>query len=84
MLLKVEQGLISLKNFPLKNVVKNSLQKKNQFELPKSLTKNRSDKLLVKFKEKIQKDQEMQKIFRRCLALKQILENILSKDFFYL
>ncbi len=27
--LKVEQGLISLKNFPLKNVVKNSLQKKN-------------------------------------------------------
>ncbi|EDP5323591.1 motility associated factor glycosyltransferase family protein, partial [Campylobacter jejuni] len=32
-------------------------KEKPQFELPKSLTKNRSDKLLVKFKEKIQKDQ---------------------------
>ncbi|ECZ1206973.1 motility associated factor glycosyltransferase family protein, partial [Campylobacter coli] len=31
---------------------------KPKFELPKSLTKNRSDKLLAKFKEKIQKDQE--------------------------
>ncbi|OEW94078.1 motility associated factor glycosyltransferase family protein, partial [Campylobacter jejuni] len=32
-------------------------KEKPKFELPKSLTKNRSDKLLVKFKEKIQKDQ---------------------------
>ncbi|ENG9353573.1 motility associated factor glycosyltransferase family protein [Campylobacter jejuni] len=55
---------------------------KPQFELPKSLTKNRSDKLLVKFKEKIQKDQENAKRFLNdALALKQILENILSKDF---
>ncbi|EGC7610275.1 motility associated factor glycosyltransferase family protein [Campylobacter coli] len=55
---------------------------KPQFELPKSLTKNRSDKLLVKFKEKIQKDQDNAKRFLDdALALKQILENILSKDF---
>ncbi|EIZ8016667.1 motility associated factor glycosyltransferase family protein, partial [Campylobacter jejuni] len=33
-------------------------KEKPKFELPKSLTKNRSDKLLAKFKEKIQKDQE--------------------------
>ncbi|HEC0836583.1 TPA: motility associated factor glycosyltransferase family protein, partial [Campylobacter jejuni] len=55
---------------------------KPKFELPKSLTPNRSDKLLVKFKEKIQKDQENAKRFLDdALALKQILENILSKDF---
>ncbi|EMD1345268.1 motility associated factor glycosyltransferase family protein [Campylobacter coli] len=55
---------------------------KPKFELPKSLTKNRSDKLLVKFKEKIQKDQDNAKRFLNdALALKQILENILSKDF---
>ncbi|EEV5448024.1 motility associated factor glycosyltransferase family protein [Campylobacter coli] len=55
---------------------------KPKFELPKSLTKNRSDKFLVKFKEKIQKDQENAKRFLDdALALKQILENILSKDF---
>ncbi|EAH5995086.1 DUF115 domain-containing protein [Campylobacter coli] len=58
------------------------IKEKPQFELPKSLTKNRSDKLLVKFKEKIQKDQENAKRFLNdALALKQILENILSKDF---
>ncbi|OEV73075.1 motility accessory factor, partial [Campylobacter coli] len=57
-------------------------KEKPEFELPKSLTKNRSDKLLVKFKEKIQKDQENAKRFLDdALALKQILENILSKDF---
>ncbi|EPY7916563.1 6-hydroxymethylpterin diphosphokinase MptE-like protein [Campylobacter coli] len=57
-------------------------KEKPQFELPKSLTKNRSDKLLAKFKEKIQKDQENAKRFLNdALALKQILENILSKDF---
>ncbi|EOC4392616.1 motility associated factor glycosyltransferase family protein [Campylobacter coli] len=57
-------------------------KEKPQFELPKSLTKNRSDKLLVKFKEKIQKDQDNAKRFLNdALALKQILENILSKDF---
>ncbi|EAJ5649083.1 motility associated factor glycosyltransferase family protein [Campylobacter jejuni] len=57
-------------------------KEKPQFELPKSLTKNRSDKLLAKFKEKIQKDQENAKRFLDdALALKQILENILSKDF---
>ncbi|ENT7365411.1 6-hydroxymethylpterin diphosphokinase MptE-like protein, partial [Campylobacter jejuni] len=57
-------------------------KEKPQFELPKSLTKNRSDKLLVKFKEKIQKDQDNAKRFLDdALALKQILENILSKDF---
>ncbi|EAL4615766.1 motility associated factor glycosyltransferase family protein [Campylobacter jejuni] len=57
-------------------------KEKPQFELPKSLTKNRSDKLLVKFKEKIQKDQDSAKRFLDdALALKQILENILSKDF---
>ncbi|EGO3185472.1 motility associated factor glycosyltransferase family protein [Campylobacter coli] len=57
-------------------------KEKPKFELPKSLTKNRSDKLLVKFKEKIQKDQENVKRFLNdALALKQILENILSKDF---
>ncbi|ENU2794701.1 6-hydroxymethylpterin diphosphokinase MptE-like protein, partial [Campylobacter coli] len=57
-------------------------KEKPKFELPKSLTKNRSDKLLVKFKEKIQKDQENAKRFLDdALALKQILENILSKDF---
>ncbi|HBD9167776.1 TPA: motility associated factor glycosyltransferase family protein, partial [Campylobacter jejuni] len=38
-------------------------KEKPKFELPKSLTKNRSDKLLVKFKEKIQKDQENAKRF---------------------
>ncbi|SQE24809.1 motility accessory factor [Campylobacter jejuni subsp. doylei] len=55
---------------------------KPKFELPKSLTQNRSDKLLVKFKEKIQKDQENAKRFLNdALALKQILESILSKDF---
>ncbi|EAK3131870.1 motility associated factor glycosyltransferase family protein [Campylobacter coli] len=58
------------------------IKEKPKFELPKSLTKNRSDKLLVKFKEKIQKDQENAKRFLNdALALKQILENILSKDF---
>ncbi|EAK2895266.1 motility associated factor glycosyltransferase family protein, partial [Campylobacter coli] len=57
-------------------------KEKPQFELPKSLTKNRSDKLLAKFKEKIQKDQDNAKRFLDdALALKQILENILSKDF---
>ncbi|WP_087696170.1 motility associated factor glycosyltransferase family protein [Campylobacter jejuni] len=57
-------------------------KEKPKFEFPKSLTKNRSDKLLVKFKEKIQKDQENAKRFLDdALALKQILENILSKDF---
>ncbi|EPS3081771.1 motility associated factor glycosyltransferase family protein, partial [Campylobacter coli] len=57
-------------------------KEKPKFELPKSLTKNRSDKLLVKFKEKIQKDQDNAKRFLEdALALKQILENILSKDF---
>ncbi|HED4922923.1 TPA: motility associated factor glycosyltransferase family protein, partial [Campylobacter jejuni] len=50
-------------------------KEKPKFELPKSLTKNRSDKLLVKFKEKIQKDQENAKRFLDdALALKQILE----------
>ncbi|EGN1145022.1 motility associated factor glycosyltransferase family protein [Campylobacter jejuni] len=58
------------------------IKEKPKFELPKSLTKNRSDKLLAKFKEKIQKDQENAKRFLNdALALKQILENILSKDF---
>ncbi|EAL6888130.1 DUF115 domain-containing protein [Campylobacter jejuni] len=58
------------------------IKEKPKFELPKSLTKNRSDKLLVKFKEKIQKDQDNAKRFLDdALALKQILENILSKDF---
>ncbi|ENI5428784.1 motility associated factor glycosyltransferase family protein, partial [Campylobacter jejuni] len=57
-------------------------KEKPKFELPKSLTKNRSDKLLVKFKEKMQKDQDNAKRFLDdALALKQILENILSKDF---
>ncbi|ECW7533380.1 motility associated factor glycosyltransferase family protein [Campylobacter coli] len=57
-------------------------KEKPKFEFPKSLTKNRSDKLLVKFKEKIQKDQDNAKRFLDdALALKQILENILSKDF---
>ncbi|OEW36200.1 MULTISPECIES: motility associated factor glycosyltransferase family protein, partial [Campylobacter] len=57
-------------------------KEKPKFELPKSLTKNRSDKLLVKFKEKIQKDQDNAKRFLNdALILKQILENILSKDF---
>ncbi|EPR6018895.1 6-hydroxymethylpterin diphosphokinase MptE-like protein [Campylobacter coli] len=57
-------------------------KEKPKFELPKSLTKNRSDKFLVKFKEKIQKDQENAKRFLDdALALKQILESILSKDF---
>ncbi|OEZ07100.1 motility associated factor glycosyltransferase family protein, partial [Campylobacter jejuni] len=57
-------------------------KEKPKFEFPKSLTKNRSDKLLAKFKEKIQKDQENAKRFLDdALALKQILENILSKDF---
>ncbi|MEC4214117.1 motility associated factor glycosyltransferase family protein [Campylobacter jejuni] len=57
-------------------------KEKPKFELSKSLTKNRSDKLLVKFKEKIQKDQDNAKRFLDdALALKQILENILSKDF---
>ncbi|MGI7632245.1 6-hydroxymethylpterin diphosphokinase MptE-like protein, partial [Campylobacter jejuni] len=57
-------------------------KEKPKFEPPKSLTKNRSDKLLAKFKEKIQKDQENAKRFLDdALALKQILENILSKDF---
>ncbi|EMD1027062.1 motility associated factor glycosyltransferase family protein [Campylobacter jejuni] len=58
------------------------IKEKPKFDIPKSLTKNRSDKLLVKFKEKIQKDQENAKRFLNdALALKQILENILSKDF---
>ncbi|HEB7643039.1 TPA: motility associated factor glycosyltransferase family protein [Campylobacter coli] len=57
-------------------------KEKPKFDIPKSLTKNRSDKLLAKFKEKIQKDQENAKRFLNdALALKQILENILSKDF---
>ncbi|ASE87022.1 motility associated factor glycosyltransferase family protein [Campylobacter jejuni] len=57
-------------------------KEKPKFDIPKSLTPNRSDKLLVKFKEKIQKDQENAKRFLNdALALKQILENILSKDF---
>ncbi|HEB8232542.1 TPA: motility associated factor glycosyltransferase family protein [Campylobacter jejuni] len=57
-------------------------KEKPKFDIPKSLTPNRSDKLLVKFKEKIQKDQDNAKRFLNdALALKQILENILSKDF---
>ncbi|HEC2786734.1 TPA: motility associated factor glycosyltransferase family protein, partial [Campylobacter jejuni] len=58
------------------------IKEKPKFDIPKSLTKNRSDKLLVKFKEKIQKDQDNAKRFLNdALALKQILESILSKDF---
>ncbi len=58
------------------------IKEKPKFDIPKSLTQNRSDKLLVKFKEKIQKDQDNAKGFLNdALALKQILENILSKDF---
>ncbi|EJK6278862.1 motility associated factor glycosyltransferase family protein [Campylobacter jejuni] len=58
------------------------IKEKPKFDIPKSLTQNRSDKLLVKFKEKIQKDQDNAKRFLKdALALKQILENILSKDF---
>ncbi|EAK0343319.1 motility associated factor glycosyltransferase family protein [Campylobacter jejuni] len=57
-------------------------KEKPKFDIPKSLTQNRSDKLLVKFKEKIQKDQDNAKRFLKdALALKQILESILSKDF---
>ncbi|EAH7210398.1 motility associated factor glycosyltransferase family protein [Campylobacter coli] len=68
---------------PFKECCEKLLTKeKPKFDIPKSLTKNRSDKLLVKFKEKIQKDQENAKRFLDdALALKQILENILSKDF---
>ncbi|WP_052839382.1 motility associated factor glycosyltransferase family protein [Campylobacter jejuni] len=52
-------------------------KEKPKFELPKSLTKNRSDKLLAKFKEKIQKDQDNAKRFLDdALALKQILEKV--------
>ncbi|EOH4747685.1 motility associated factor glycosyltransferase family protein, partial [Campylobacter jejuni] len=58
------------------------IKEKPKFDIPKSLTQNRSDKLLVKFKEKIQKDQDNAKRFLKdALALKQILENILAKDF---
>ncbi|SUW97461.1 motility accessory factor [Campylobacter jejuni subsp. doylei] len=58
------------------------IKEKPKFDIPKSLTPNRSDKLLAKFKEKIQKDQENAKRFLKdALALKQILENILAKDF---
>ncbi|EAL7594910.1 DUF115 domain-containing protein [Campylobacter jejuni] len=58
------------------------IKEKPKFDIPKSLTQNRSDKLLVKFKEKIQKDQDNAKRFLKdALALKQILESILAKDF---
>ncbi|MFQ6343074.1 motility associated factor glycosyltransferase family protein, partial [Campylobacter sp. VTCC 70190] len=57
-------------------------KEKPKFNLPKKLTKNKSHKLLAKFKEKIKKDKEKAKSFLDdALALKQILENILSKDF---
>ncbi|EAJ9109826.1 DUF115 domain-containing protein, partial [Campylobacter jejuni] len=46
------------------------------------LTKNRSDKLLSKFKEKIEQDKIIAKNFLNdALVLKQMLESILSKDF---
>ncbi|ECR6750411.1 motility associated factor glycosyltransferase family protein, partial [Campylobacter coli] len=55
---------------------------KPKFEFPKSLTKNRSDKLLSKFKEKIEQDKIAAKNFLNdALILKQMLESILSKDF---
>ncbi len=55
---------------------------KPKFEFPKSLTKNRSDKLLSKFKEKIEQDKITAKNFLNdALVLKQMLESILSKDF---
>ncbi|EHT7405611.1 motility associated factor glycosyltransferase family protein, partial [Campylobacter coli] len=55
---------------------------KPKFEFPKSLTKNRSDKLLSKFKEKIEQDKIIAKNFLNdALVLKQMLESILSKDF---
>ncbi|HEB9310600.1 TPA: motility associated factor glycosyltransferase family protein, partial [Campylobacter coli] len=55
---------------------------KPKFEFPKSLTKNRSDKLLSKFKEKIEQDKIIAKNFLNdALVLKQMLEGILSKDF---
>lgn len=57
-------------------------KEKPKFNLPKKLTKNKSHKLLLKFKEKIKKDKEKAKSFLDdALALKYILENILSKDF---
>ncbi|MCW1494451.1 DUF115 domain-containing protein, partial [Campylobacter jejuni] len=58
-------------------------KEKPKFELPKSLTKNRSDKLLAKFKEKNTKKikKNAKRFLDDALALKQILENILSKDF---
>ncbi len=55
---------------------------KPKFEFPKSLTKNRSDKLLSKFKKKIEQDKITAKNFlNNALVLKQMLESILSKDF---
>ncbi|ELK4667165.1 motility associated factor glycosyltransferase family protein, partial [Campylobacter coli] len=55
---------------------------KPKFEFPKILTKNRSDKLLSKFKEKIEQDKVTAKNFLNdALVLKQMLESILSKDF---
>ncbi|EMG6304739.1 motility associated factor glycosyltransferase family protein, partial [Campylobacter coli] len=55
---------------------------KPKFEFPKSLTKNRSDKLLSKFKEKIEQDKITAKNFLNdALILRQMLESILSKDF---
>ncbi|EAI5931762.1 motility associated factor glycosyltransferase family protein [Campylobacter coli] len=55
---------------------------KPKFEFPKKLTKNRSDKLLSKFKEKIEQDKITAKNFLNdALVLKQMLESILSKDF---
>ncbi|MPV85080.1 DUF115 domain-containing protein [Campylobacter hepaticus] len=57
-------------------------KEKPKFEIPKVLTKNRSNKFLIKFKEKVQKDQAIAKRFLDdALALKGILENILAKDF---
>lgn len=58
-------------------------KEKPKFELPKSLTKNRSDKLLAKFKRKNTKRSKkmLKRFLDDALALKQILENILSKDF---
>ncbi|WP_260604824.1 motility associated factor glycosyltransferase family protein [Campylobacter sp. MIT 12-8780] len=56
-------------------------KEKPEFEVPKSLPENKSKKLLLKFKEKLQKDQKTCELFLNdSTSLYQALDNILNSN----
>ncbi|MBK1964009.1 motility associated factor glycosyltransferase family protein [Campylobacter novaezeelandiae] len=70
------------KEISFKNACENLLHKeKPKFENLKPLTKNRSSKLIAKFFEKLKQDkQTCENLLNDAKALKEALDNILSKD----